>query len=280
MEEKVQVIPKIIHYCWFGGNPIPEDLQECIDSWKQLEGYTLMRWDESNCTFDENEYIKKAYAEKKFAYISDYYRLKALDEYGGIYLDTDAKVFKSFDPLLHHEVFFNFIYDCSVGLGVIGAQKGSKFIKALLEMYDKTVFGKTANGKVIEYIDGKIVVNGFITNNYYCTYYILKNYPEFRLNNKYQDMGDFAIYPKELFEIGTLSKRHYVIHYSVGAWRVKKEQSATLKGKIKQAIQGFPKLYEVVQIIVRKIRYRKANKRIPFYPYSVAQKKGQPLPEL
>ena len=280
MEKDIQTIPKIIHYCWFGGKTIPEDLQRCIDSWTALEGYKIMRWDETNCTFDENEFIRRAYAEKQYAFISDYYRLKALDEYGGIYLDTDVKVFKVFDPLLHHPVFVKFIFEGAVGTAVIGAQKGSKFIKAILNMYENTVFGKTENGKTIEYKDGKYVINGFITNNYYCTYYMLKNYPEFRLNNKYQDIGDFVIYPKELFEIGTLTKKHYTIHYCAGEWRIKQEQKNTVKGKLKQFMQGVPALYEVIQIIVRKRRYKRANKRIPFYSYAVAQKKRQTLPEL
>ena len=68
-------IPKIIHYCWFGGKPIPEDLQKCIDSWSRLEGYRVMRWDESNCTFDENEFVRRTYAEKQLGFIGDYYRL-------------------------------------------------------------------------------------------------------------------------------------------------------------------------------------------------------------
>ena len=88
-------IPKIIHYCWFGSKPIPKDLQDCIDTWSILKGYQVMRWDESNCSFDENEFVRKTYAEKQLGFIGDYYRLKAVYEYGGIYLDTDVKVCKS-----------------------------------------------------------------------------------------------------------------------------------------------------------------------------------------
>ena len=84
-------IPKIIHYCWFGGKPIPKDLQDCIDTWSILKGYQVMRWDESNCSFDENEFVRKTYAEKQLGFIGDYYRLKAVYEYGGIYLDTDVR---------------------------------------------------------------------------------------------------------------------------------------------------------------------------------------------
>lgn len=280
MTDKAQTIPKIIHYCWFGGKPIPNDLQKCIDSWQMLENYVIMRWDETNCTFDENDFIKKAFYEKKWAFVSDYYRLKALYEYGGIYLDTDVKIYKSFDSLLHHPAFLNFIYDCSVGTAVIGAQKGCPLIKVILEMYNNTAFDIITNGKTFNYIDGKIVVNKFVPNNYYFTYYILKKYPSFRLNNKYQDLKDFVIYPKELFEIGTLTKTHYAIHYCAGEWRTNKEKSTSLKEKIKKSIQKHPLLFENVQIIVRKIRYRKMNKNIPFYPYSLAQKKNQTPPEL
>lgn len=273
-------IPKIIHYCWFGGKPLPEDLQQCVDTWKKLEGYTVMRWDESNCSFDENEFVRKTYAEKQLGFIGDYYRLKAVYEYGGIYLDTDVKVCKSFDSLLSHPAFLNFIFDCSVGTAIIGAQKGNPFIKALLDMYDKTVFGTNTSGKVFEWNEDKLVVNGYATSNYYYTYYILKNYPQFRLNNKFQDLKDFVIFPKELFEIGTVTNKHYAVHLCAGAWKIKLDTSKSLKGRIKSALQKNQKLFDKVQIIVRKRRYRQLMKDIPFYPYYLAQKNNDKLPEL
>lgn len=149
-DNNINSIPKIIHYCWFGGKPIPDSLQKCIDSWEKLEGYTIMRWDESNCSFDENEFVRKTYAEKQLGFIGDYYRLKAVYEYGGIYLDTDVKVYKSFDPLLQHQAFLNFIFDCSVGSAIIGARPKNPLIKALLDMYDATVFGKMTMEKFLD----------------------------------------------------------------------------------------------------------------------------------
>lgn len=280
MSENTREIPKIIHYCWFGGKPIPKDLQDCIDSWEKLEGYQVMRWDESNCSFDENEFVRRTYAEKKLGFIGDYYRLKAVYEYGGIYLDTDVKVNRSFDSLLKYPVFLNFIFDCSVGSAIIGGQKGSPFIKALLDMYDKTVFGKNESGKVFEWQEDKLIVNGYAVSNYYYTYYILKNYPKFRLNNKFQDMGDFVIFPKEMFEIGTLTNKHYAVHLCAGEWRIKDDTSKTLKGRIKSAIKKNPFLFDKVQIIVRKRRYDKLKKDIPFYACYLAQKNNQELPEL
>jgi len=273
-------IPKIIHYCWFGGKPLPEDLQKCLDSWEILEGYTIMRWDESNCSFDENEFVRKTYAEKQLGFIGDYYRLKAVYEYGGIYLDTDVKVCKSFDQLLKCPAFLNFIFDDSVGSAIIGAQKGNPLIKALMNLYDITTFGKNEDGKVFNFRDGKLVVDGYATSNYYYTYHILKNYPEFKLNNKYQNLGDFVIFPKELFEIGTLNNKHFAVHLCAGEWRIKEDTSKTLKGRIKGLIKKNPWLFDKVQIMVRRKRYDKLKEGIPFYEYYLAQKNNTELPEL
>jgi hypothetical protein len=271
-------IPKIIHYCWFGGKPIPEGLQKCIDTWSLLKGYQVMRWDESNCSFDENEFVKKTYRERQLGYIGDYYRLKALYEYGGIYLDTDVKVYKSFDGLLHHKAFFNFIFDCSVGSAIIGAQPNNPLIKSLLEMYDATVFGQTESGKTFEWKGRQLIVSGYATSNYYYTYYILKHYPQFRLNNRYQDLGDFVIYPKEYFEIGTLTARHYAIHLCSGEWRAK-EDTDNLKNRIKLIIGKWPALFDKLQVLVRKRRYERMKKDIPFYSCYLAQKAGKELPD-
>ncbi len=276
----MESIPKIIHYCWFGGKPIPEDLQKCIDSWSMLEGYQVIRWDESNCSFDENEFVRKTYAEKQLGFIGDYYRLKAVYEHGGIYLDTDVKVCKSFDSLLKHPCFLNFIFDCSVGSAIIGAKPGNPLIKSLLDMYDATVFGKNESGKVFEWQGDKLIVDGYATSNYYYTYYILKNYPKFLLNNKFQDMGDFVIYPKEYFEIGTLTNKHYAVHLCAGEWRLKTDNSKTLKNRIKLLLKKNPAIFDKVQVIVRKRRYNKLKKSIPFYACYLAQKKNQSLPEL
>lgn len=274
------MIPKIIHYCWFGGKPIPQDLQECIDSWRKLKDYKIMRWDESNCSFDENEFVRKTYSEKKLGFIGDYYRLKAVYEYGGIYLDTDVIVNRSFDPLLKHKMFLNFIFDDSVGTAIIGSEPHNPLIKELLDMYDKTVFGHNNSGKVFEFVDDKLVVNGYATSNYYYTYYLLKNRKDFKLNNKYQDLGDFVIYPKEMFEIGSLLNRHYAIHVCAGAWKIKTDNSKSVKNRIKLWLKRTPWIYQKLQIAVRMRRYRKAKKDIPFYDCYIAQKKGKEMPDL
>jgi len=272
-------IPKIIHYCWFGQKPLPEELKRCMDSWGQLKDYTIMRWDESNCSFDENEFVRKTYAEKKLGFIGDYYRLKAVYEYGGIYLDTDVMVYQSFDELLSYPVFLNFIFDCAVGSAVIGARKGSPLIKALLDMYEHTSFGRNPSGKIFEWRNGKLIVDDYATSNYYYTYYILSHYPQFMLNNKFQDLGDFVIFSKEYFEVGTLFQKHYTVHFCAGEWRPKENPSNNVYKKIKAIIQKNQKLFSKVQIITRRVRYYRLKRSIPFYPYYLAQKKRKKLPE-
>ena len=85
------MIPKKIHYCWFGGNPLPEDIKRYIESWKKYcPDYELIRWDESNYDVHKNTYVEQAYQNKKWAFLTDYARLDIIYEYGGIYLDADV----------------------------------------------------------------------------------------------------------------------------------------------------------------------------------------------
>src|SRR5690606_8141901 len=99
------MLPKKIHYCWFGKKPIPKILKYCIDSWKtQLPDYQFFLWNEGNTAFD-CEFINKAYDDKNWAFVSDYVRLKVVYEYGGIYLDTDMLLLKSLDNFLDNECF-------------------------------------------------------------------------------------------------------------------------------------------------------------------------------
>ena len=134
--------------------------------------------------------------------------------------------------------------------------------------------------KVFEWRDGKLVVDGYATSNYYYTYYILHHYPEFILNNRFQNMKDFVIFPKEYFEIGTVTGRHYAVHLCAGEWRIKADTSRTFKGRIKALLHKNQKVFDIVQVLVRKRRYGELKKQIPFYGYYLAQKNHTQLPEL
>ena len=93
-------IPKIIHYCWFGGKEKPDSVKKCIESWKKfLPDYQLIEWNENNFNIEKLEYTKEAYVAEKYAFVSDVARIEALYQHGGIYMDTDVEVLKTFTPL-------------------------------------------------------------------------------------------------------------------------------------------------------------------------------------
>ena len=148
------MIPKIIHYCWFGKNPLPEDAKRCIDSWrKYCPDYKIIEWNESNYDVTSNEYMKAAYMEKKWAFVSDYVRIDVVYKYGGIYMDTDVELVKSLDELLNERMYCGWemrdplldkmgvSYENSVAFGLgFGAEKGHKALKKILDLYKDISF--------------------------------------------------------------------------------------------------------------------------------------------
>ena len=133
-------IPKIIHYCWFGGKEIPERERKCMKSWqKMLPDYQFMFWNEDTFDINSTEWTKTAYEAKKFAFVSDYVRLWALNKFGGVYLDTDVKVLKNFDPLLNQRMFWCFedVAGEVVATCTIGSIKEDSFLKHILKYYDR-----------------------------------------------------------------------------------------------------------------------------------------------
>lgn len=137
-------IPKIIHYCWFGKGSKPEIVVECIESWKKiLIDYEIREWNEENFDINCNKYVKEAYENKKFAFVSDYVRVYALYNYGGIYLDTDTEVFKSLDEFLGEESFWGFEEKNYIATSTIGSRKHNKLIKKFLDFYENKSFNET-----------------------------------------------------------------------------------------------------------------------------------------
>lgn len=129
------MIPKIIHYAWFGGKPLPADAQKYIEQWRRLlPDYEIRRWDESNFPLDYNRYTRQAAKMKAWAFVSDVCRLYVLDKFGGIYLDTDIELLKTLDPMLEN----SFIGEESTGpcCGVIGANPNELWVQKFLHYYD------------------------------------------------------------------------------------------------------------------------------------------------
>lgn len=102
------MIPKIIHYCWFGGNPLPTELREYIEGWKKIyPDFKIVQWNEQNFDVNSVLFTKEAYSVKKYAFVADYVRMWAMYQYGGLYMDTDIKLLKRFDSLFEEYRFFS-----------------------------------------------------------------------------------------------------------------------------------------------------------------------------
>ncbi len=135
-------IPKVIHYCWFGRGKMPSLAQKCIKSWqKYCPDYEIVCHNEDNFDISHNKYARQAYEAKKWAFVSDYVRLKVLYDQGGIYLDTDVEIIKPIDELVKESGFMGFDDNgvVSTGLG-FGCEKGNELVGALLADYDHIPF--------------------------------------------------------------------------------------------------------------------------------------------
>ena len=151
------MIPKIIHYCWFGRNPLPVLAQKCIASWKKyLPDYEIKEWNEDNFDVNIIPYTAEAYAQKKYAFVSDYARFWILYRYGGIYFDTDVEVIRPIDDIIARGNFMGFETDpnpkkgnasegsVAPGLG-LGVTPGLGLMKKMLDYYDGKHFVLEAN---------------------------------------------------------------------------------------------------------------------------------------
>lgn len=218
------MIPKIIHYCWFGRNSKPHSVLKCIKSWeKYLPDYKIIEWNEDNFPIEDNIYCKQAYECKKWAFATDYARLWIIYNYGGIYLDTDVEVVKSWDPLLKHDCFIGRQpgYQVNTGSG-FGAVKGHPLIKIMLDDYNDISFIKE-NGEM-----------DLWTCPHRNSQWLFSN--GLRHDNSYQEILNTAIYPIEYFSPKDAytrqlikSKNTYSIHHCDGTWSDKEDKIGHLK---------------------------------------------------
>lgn len=227
------MIPKKIHYCWFGGNPLPELAIKCIDSWKKFfPDYEIKEWNESNFDLNICDYVKEAYEAKKWAFVSDYARFWILYHEGGLYFDTDVEVIKSFDDILSKGGFMGqeagvpqtidaveskeLNISVAPGLG-IGVAPGLQLYKEILDYYNTLHFIK----------------DGVLNTTTVCTYTteILKRYGYDESKNEVQEVGGITIYPPEYFcpQNGItgelkITKDTHSIHYYTASWYSKWER--------------------------------------------------------
>lgn len=238
------MIPKIIHYCWFGNGEKPSVVKKCIESWSdKLSDYEIIEWNESNFDINCNEYVRQAYEAKKFAFVSDYARVYALYNYGGIYLDTDVEVFKSFDDLLENDSFWGYEQENYIATSTIGSKKGNELIKDFLESYKDKKFIKE-DGSYDDLTNVAIITN------------ILEGYG-LKRDGEYQEIKGIAtFYPQTYFSPydyincrKLITDNSYCMHHFYKSWL---PLGVRIKGKIKlllSKIIGGESIYKIRKIL-------------------------------
>lgn len=200
------MIPKTIHYCWFGKNEKSQSIIDCINSWrKYMSDYEIIEWNEDNFDININDYVKEAYNQCKWAFVSDYARLQILYNNGGIYMDTDVEVFKPFDELLNNQSFTGFENIGYPVTAVMGAMENNPIIKEMLDYYKYKEF------EFVEYPN--TITNTTIMSD------ILSKYVD-RWKNEYQKTENITIYPKKYLcpDRNNITDEAYAIHWQHGSW--------------------------------------------------------------
>lgn len=230
------MIPKIIHYCWIGGAPLPELAEKCIASWKKhMPSWQIMRWDESNFDIAAAPlYVRQAYEARKFAFVSDYVRLWALEQYGGLYMDVDFEAFRPFDDLMDKYPAFAG-YEGSkrkpVMQGVIASEPHGAWVKDMLGTYEGRKFIK-ADGSLdltpnTSYFTDRLEAQGFVADGKEKDFYVksISNL-KFKISNLEEPMFFLHVFPVHYFcpvlttgeDVRT--KETYCEHKGESSWAV------------------------------------------------------------
>lgn len=207
------MIPKIVHYCWFGESALPQLAEDCMDSWKRyMPGWEYRLWNETTFDINSHPYTKEAYEAGMFAFVSDYVRLVALEREGGVYLDVDFEVYKPFDDLLAYSAFAGFegSKHKPVMMGVCGSVPHGSWVTEMLDFYHDRHFllpdGKPDLTTNVQFVTARMSANGF------------------RQNGVEQDYKDLHVFPVDYFSprqtTGAYlrSENTYCEHRGLGSW--------------------------------------------------------------
>ena len=251
---EISTIPHILHYCWFGKGEKPHNIVEYITGWKKmLPEYKIIEWNEDNFSIkDAPVYVQEAYRVHKYAFVSDYARIQALYEYGGVYLDTDIEVIRRFDEvLIDRELVLGFESDRSLETAFIACSKGNLIIQGFLETY--------RNRRFI-FPDGSYDMS--VINEHFSQY--MQGYGVDLENESYREIPELqlAIYPREYFaafDIGNWhikpTKNTYTIHHMNASWSNGRKKVYFSIIKMLQRILGF-KGYDRLKGKIDKMRGR------------------------
>lgn len=208
-----QMIPKIIHYCWFGGKELPDEYKKYIESWRKFcPDWEIKEWNESNYDVTKNKYMLQAYQSEKWGFVPDYARLDIIYNHGGVYLDTDVELVNNIDDLLYQEGFMGFEGESYVALGLgFGAKKHHMFIKNLMEDYEDRSF-------ILENGQMNMVASPILQTE------VMKRYGLIT-NGEYQICMGMSVYPEKVLTGKSPVTRRIAckpytkaIHHYAGSW--------------------------------------------------------------
>lgn len=214
------MIPKTIHYCWFGRNPKPELTEKCLKSWKKhCPDFTIREWNEDSLDLSAAPlYVRQAYEAGKWAFVSDYARLVAMTQEGGVYMDTDVELVRPLTPFLKNQAFCGFETEESISTGVMACERDFPLFTELLRHYDDISFyredGSLNVTTNVETVTAALVPKGL------------------RLDGREQTVAGLTIYPSAVFspvdfETGLLHRKRktVAIHWFSGSWYTAQEQA-------------------------------------------------------
>lgn len=243
------MIPKVIHYCWFGRNPKSTAIKNYINTWKNvLCGYEIVEWNETNFDVNSTVWTKEAMDCRKYAFVSDYVRLKVLYEHGGIYLDTDVEVLKSFDALLDLPYFIgaeNTIH--GINTATIGVEAYALWIKQCLNHYSGRHF--LVNGRMDMRVNPELIKDSLLQHGYDIKY--VGSLEEFS-----RHPGDFCVFPSSWFSplkrgVCLSDQSTFTIHHYAASWGNKLKWRQRVLKKIKEMAKSFLPTF-VTQYILKK----------------------------
>ena len=212
-------IPKVIHYCWFGGKPQPKLAEECIRSWKKhCPDYEIRQWNEDNFDLhDVPPYVRQAMDAGRWAFVTDYVRLRALTEQGGVYMDTDVELVKSLDPYLKHQAVAGFEHPERVQTGLLACEKDFPLFREFLRHYDAARF-LLPDGTLDTTTNVQVLTDLCLRKGLVC-------------NDRLQTVEGLAIYPREIFcpvdfdtKVLHKTRKTVAIHWFSGSWQSEEER--------------------------------------------------------
>ena len=210
------MIPKVIHFCWLSGDKYPSKIRYCINSWKEkLPDYEIRLWDLSRFDIDSSVWCKEAFEMKKYAFAADYIRCYALYKEGGIYLDSDVELLRSFDDLLHLPYFIGEEQGGNIEPAIIGCEKGWDFLERMLSYYENRHF--VVNGNM-DMQTLPAIMSQEINRHY--------EYKKVRIPKEFEvDSDKFCVLPAEYFSPKypngfkcPITSNTYCVHHFAASW--------------------------------------------------------------